>query len=95
MRMKLLQTLHPETDPMLIQFLDLSHKPKQYDIVEFYPDCSFKAAQNRLIKTRKQVVDGHTFVVCSIFERGASQTAADKLRGLVEREAEKDCRSAL
>ncbi len=87
--------LQQNPEPMMIQFLDLSHKPKQYELVELFPDCSFRAAQNRLIKTRRQTVDGRSFLVCSVFERGAQQNAASKLRGLVEREAEKDCHNAL
>ena len=82
-------------EPLLIQFLDLSHKPKQYSIVEHFPDSSFETAKNRIVKSRRQEVDGRMFLVCSIFERGAPQTAGDKLRALVEREAEKDGRNTV
>ena len=80
-------------EPMMI--LDLVNKPNQYDIIDYFPDSSFETAKNRIVKTRRQEVDGRTFLVCSIFERGAPQTADEKLRALVEREAEKDCRNTL
>jgi predicted nuclease of restriction endonuclease-like (RecB) superfamily len=95
--MKLLQAQHPEafSEPLVIQFLDLTHKPKQYDVLEYFPDSHSDFAEDKLIKTRRQTVDGRTFVVCSIFDRGASRSAAEKLHGLVERDTEKDCRNAL
>ena len=84
-----------KTAPLQIQLLDLVHKPNQYDIIEYFPGDSFETARNRIVKTRRQEVDGRAFIVCSIFERGAPQTADDKLRALVESEAEKDYRNAL
>ena len=82
-------------EPMQIQFLDLVHKPNQYNIIELFPDSSFESAETCIVKERRQTVDGRTFVVNSIFERGAPQTAADRLRSLVELEAEKDGRNAV
>jgi hypothetical protein len=53
--MKLLQTQHPEasSEPLVIQFLDLTHKPKQYDVLEYFADSHSDFTEDKLIKTRR------------------------------------------
>ena len=81
--------------PEPIMILDLVNKPNQYDIIAHYPGSTFETSRSQIIKECRQEVDGRMFLVCSIFKRGAPQTADEKLRALVERETEKDCRSTI
>jgi hypothetical protein len=54
-----------------------------------FPDTSTIATDTKIIRERRQEVDGKTFVVCSIFDRSAGKSAGDKLLTLVESDCEK------
>lgn len=60
-----------------------------------FQDAATVYTDTHIMRERRQDVNGRIFVVNSIFDRFATQTAEDRLRSLVEFEAEKDGRNAV
>lgn len=60
-----------------------------------FQDAATVYTDTHIMRERRQDVNGRIFVVNSIFDRFATQTAEDRLRSLVELEAEKDGRNAV
>ncbi len=54
----------------------------------FY-DTDLTSTDDNLITERKMVIDGKTFVVCSVFPQAPKTTATDKMMKIIGKDLEK------
>ena len=77
--------------PMVARVMNAVGKGRSdTDLSQFLQDTAIQETEEHIVLERRHTGDRRTFVVSSVFDRGASVTAGDKLAALVNLEAEKE-----